>query len=153
MAEIIETQKLPVTITKVKIGKNNLTKSIIDQIPLSRVITHIRENGLECYGLPVKDPTELHYYDQDVQWDFPYTINGEIIGYVTKDKIFSPKDIYRTLLNNKNYISIGLDDFDLENHSDNWSLVLFHSDGKLRKGLLDSWTKKQLGLELEHIII
>ncbi|MFT4224414.1 hypothetical protein [Dysgonomonas sp.] len=153
MAEIIQKQELLVTITKVKIGKKDLTKSIVDQMPLYRYIWHFRGDNSICYGLPVVDPTQNYYFEHVVNWDEEYNIDGEIIGFINKSGLVLGYDKSWTLKGNKEYMWSEPQYIDLKNYSDNWKLIIYHSKGELRKAIIDSWTIKQLELEIEQIFI
>ena len=140
MAEIIETQKLPVTITKVKIGKKDLTKKIIDQLPFEWYIYCKHKDGSQEWGLPFivsENPGEL-IFDRDK----PYIVDGTLLGYINP--------IWNDETNLSDYLR-GVGEF---NNAGKWFLIVWYTnDGKLRKGYLDSWTIMQLGIELDQIFI
>ncbi|WP_353122097.1 hypothetical protein [Dysgonomonas capnocytophagoides] len=154
MADIISKQELPVTITKVKIGTKDLNKSIIDQLPFEMFIYHMRSDGFICYGLPVIGIGKAYYSEYEINRDIDYVIAGDIIGYISKSGLTDRRDLTWTLRGNKDYARCEEKSWiDLNNYNDNWMLILFHSEGKLKKGIIDTWTAEQLNLKLEQIFI
>lgn len=139
MAEIIEKQELPVTITKVKIGKKDLTKKLIDQLPFSWYIYCKRGDSQE-WGLPyeISDSSDELIFDKKK----PYITDGTLLGYIRPTwNDASELEKYRRSIGEFNNAGV-------------WCFILWYtSDGKLKKGYIDSWTIEQLGLEIEQIFI
>lgn len=164
MAELIEKQELPVIITKVKIGRRDLTKSLIDQIPLSLFIFHKgkrRKEEKDCYGLPLVlgnngYVNELHFDNSQ-----PYKIDGTIIGYVNSPKInsdgalkslksYANQDYEREAVSTKNeYYKETVYNF----KSPYYFIIWYDENNKLKKGYIDEWTMEQLDIKIEQIII
>lgn len=140
MAETIEKQELPVVITKVKIGKKDLTKKIIDQIPLADFVYCQVENDTIELGLPyiISDNDDELIFDKSK----PYITDGTLIGYI--------KPIWDDSVDRANTISR----WGKFNRSGRFYFIVWYTnDGKLKKGYVDPWTIDQLGIELEQIFI
>lgn len=160
MAEIIEKQELPVTITKVKIGKKDLTKSMFGQIQFGTYVYHIggvKKQELR-YGLPLKYPKKKEYVGdiQSLDWDenTPHYIDGTLIGYVSGFGLLEA--ISKTTSVNRDYFGSGStsEEMKLLNYSTRGYYILWYNQrNELRKGFLDLWAIDQLGIELEQIYI
>lgn len=162
MAEIIETQELPVTITKVKIGKKDLTQKLIVQIPKGLYVSHIGKKGgkeNKCYGLPLKIDSKGLVNDLIFDTDTPYEIDGKLLGYINISQLVS--DITSIQID-ENYISElkDVDDYGttepvyfLNYLGSKYFIIWIDKENNLRKGFIDQWTVNQLGLKLEQIFI
>ncbi|MFV0419617.1 MAG: hypothetical protein ACK5KT_12920 [Dysgonomonas sp.] len=164
MAEIIEKQELPVVITKVKIGKRDLSKSLIDQIPKGIFICHMgKRQGKEdiCYGLPLVIGENGYvnelYYDSSK----PFKTDGTIIGFIDSPKINS-SGAYQSLAfyADENYIrkdvmtKNGYVDETFYNFGYPYYFIIWYDENnKLKKGYIDKWTMVQLDIKIEQIII
>lgn len=140
MAEIIEKQELPVTITKVKIGKKDLTKKIIDQIPFGIFVYCEHEDKSREWGLPyiISDDSDELIFDKNK----PYIISGTLLGYV------------KPTWDDKHFLANYRKNFGKFNNKGKWYFIIWYTDdGKLKKGYIDQWTIIQLNLKLEQIFI
>lgn len=140
MAEIIEKNELPVTITKVKIGTKDLTKKILDQIQWGDFIYCKHENGSVELGLPyiISDNDNELIFDKSK----PYITDGTLIGYI--------KPTWNDLEKREN-IRSKWGKFNSAGRP--YFIVWYNNENNIKKGYIDQWTLDQLGLTLTQIFI
>lgn len=159
MAETIKKYELPVIITKLKIGKKDLTKSLIEQLPLGLYVSHKWEYHDEIktvYGLSLKDNNhDSSIYNSEYDKTVEHFIDGTLIGFVNiklKEEVKSNTfALYAKRIDHHSIVDscVRINNFSTEGY-----LILWYDEnGMLKKGYIDQWTVEQLGIELEHIIV
>lgn len=160
MANIIEKQELPVIITKVKIGKKDLTKKIIDQLTTGLFVYHRNHNGRKVYGLPIKidyvkdgrRTKTIAVFDTEDK----YELDGTLIGYVKLPEK-EVKNMRGDVLAYAEKLTEKYDNGTYEEHENFkgqfYFILWYTTDNKLKKGAIDRWTLDQLEIKLEQIFI
>lgn len=141
MAEIIEKQELPVTITKVKIGTKDLTKSLVIQLPIGNYVYHIKD-GKRLYGLAAF----IDHRDNQIEInnDIPAEYEGILLGFLNIELPKQECDKMKYLMRHKD---------SYEYLYEKYLILWTDSNNNLKKGYIDQWTIDQLGIKLEQIFI
>lgn len=151
MAEIIEKQELPVTITKIKIGTKDLSKNILAQLPYSMFLYHYNylDINKKCYGFPISN--KVGTSDLEIDQEKDYIIDGKLLGYIRMS--FWDINQIESWIKRHNNDYWGKHSKSLDNYDGKFYFIVWHNDGKLKKGYIDQWSLKQLNIEIENLQI
>lgn len=171
MADIIETHELPVIITKVRIGKKDLSEKLIKQLPLDNYVYYFEdiEHSNEVrirWGLPSLLRERTYQLDNNIEdseepkrlMDKKYFVDGTLIGYIEIKSLGLPQIIGHITHLDKERETDVMTTRVGRSLNRNFSGKFYHiiwytKEGKLKKGYIDKWTIDQLGIKLEQIFI
>jgi len=128
----------PVTIKTVVIDGKKMTMQLLKQIPLSSYVYHINEKGYRISGIKKKIKDESYdNYDNVDNAESGYIVDGEIIGKYNIKIENKTGDLIYTIgsRNNRDFI------------------LYVNTDGELRTGLLDNFSKAVLKIDPELLYI
>lgn len=152
MAEIIEKTELPIIITKIKIGKKDLTKNMLSQVPFGMYLYHKNylDKEKQCYGFPIESHRKSTDYDIDTKQE--YTTDGTLLGFI-RLSVWSQDEIKRWIRGyNDNYWGKHSDS--LENYKGKFYFIVWYDkNNRLKKGYIDRWSLDQLGIDIESMQI
>jgi hypothetical protein len=164
MAEVLEKQELPVIITKVKIGKKDLSQKLIEQLPMALYVYHLGEKHMKekpCYGLPLVISQDGYVEELLFDETRPYKVDGTIIGFIKTPKI-NADGAYQSFTFNANelhkkkevFVKNGYMDDIYYNFSGTYYFIIWYdTNNKLKKGYIDQWTASQLSIDIENMQI
>jgi hypothetical protein len=138
--ETIEKMKLPITITKIKIGGKFISKSFIEQIPWGLFIYN-NDDHIEQYGVS---------FNKESHEIMPtYFIDGTILGFVKRSILnldLNPLDYTKKY----NRLDGGYPKGYLSKY---FFIIWYDNNHNLYKGYIDEWTATMIGIDLEQIYI
>jgi hypothetical protein len=130
----------PVTIKTIIIGKNKLTKQMLQQMPYGHYVYHFNKDNRKCFGVLKKDVQP----DNDmVDIEDNYHYDGKLLGWVNLI-VDNPNEVREWLSTNEQ----------LKNYKNSITLILFvDSNGILKKSYLDELTYALVDGSIEQIYI
>jgi hypothetical protein len=130
----------PVTIKTITIGKNKLTKQMLQQMPYGYYVYHFNKDNRKCLGVLRKSvQPDNGMFDIEDNYHF----DGKMLGWVNLI-VDNPNEVRQFISTNEQ----------LKDYKNSLTLILYvDNDGILKKSYLDNYTYALVYENMEQIYI